>query len=210
MEYSVSLIIGYLIGSIPAAYLLIKKTKGVDITQEGSGNVGAMNAYDITNSRSLGIAVLIIDALKGVLSVVIPLWIFPLEFSVAAIGLIGAVFSHCYNPWLDFKGGRGLAASAGGIAVILPHLLVIWLIFWLILYVWKKNIHFANILTSLLSLFLALNTASIAFKYTYPRAESMFEFVLFITSLFLLILIKHIDPLREIMKNPKFLLRNRR
>jgi acyl phosphate:glycerol-3-phosphate acyltransferase len=210
MEYSLSLIIGYLIGSIPAAYLLTKKTKGLDITNEGSGNVGAMNTYEVTNSRTLGITVLVIDALKGLLSVLIPLWIFPAEFSIAAIGLMGAVFSHCYNPWIDFKGGRGLATSAGGIAIILPHLLIIWLIFWVILYMWRKNIHFANILTSVLTLFLSLNVSFIAYNYTYPRAESVFEFVLFITGIFLLILIRHIDPLRELIKNPRFLLGKRR
>jgi acyl phosphate:glycerol-3-phosphate acyltransferase len=173
MEYSVSIIIGYFIGSLPAAYLLLKRTKGVDITTSGTGNVGAMNAYEVTNSRLLGILVLIFDALKGVLSVLVPLWIFPFEFSVAAIGLLGAVFSHCFNPWLGFKGGRGLAASAGGIAVILPYLLIVWLVLWMIIYYWRKNIHFANILTSVLSLFLTYNLASTAYKYTYPRAESI-------------------------------------
>jgi acyl phosphate:glycerol-3-phosphate acyltransferase len=210
MEYSFSLVIGYLIGSVPAAYLLLKKTKGIDITSSGTGNVGAMNTYEITNSRTLGIIVLIIDLLKGIFSVLVPIWIFPGEFSVAAISLIGAVFSHCFNPWLDFKGGRGLATSAGGIAFILPHLLVIWLILWLVAYTWRKNIHFANILTTLLTLFLTYSLASIAFKYTNPRAESVFELVLFTTGLFLIILIKHIDPLREIIKNPSFLTRRRR
>jgi acyl phosphate:glycerol-3-phosphate acyltransferase len=210
MEYSLSLIIGYLIGSIPAAYLLIKKTKGVDITNSGSGNVGALNAYEVTNSRGLGVAVLIIDAIKGLLAVYIPLMIFPIEFSVAATGLLGAVFSHCFNPWLNFKGGRGLATSAAGIAIMLPYLLVVWLILWAINYFWKKDIHFANIFTTILTLFLTLNLAPIAFKYTYPRAESVFELVLFTVALFLLILIKHIDPLRELIKNPQFLLRKRR
>jgi acyl phosphate:glycerol-3-phosphate acyltransferase len=209
MEYSISLIIGYLIGSVPAAYLLAKR-RGIDITETGSGNVGAMNTYEVTNSHSLGIAVLIIDALKGALSVYIPLWIFSFEFSIAGIGLLGAVFSHCFNPWLDFKGGRGLAASAGGIAIILPYLLLVWLILWAIAYFWRKHIHFANITASVLSLFLLLNVSSIAFKYTYPRAESVFELVLFVTGLFLIILIRHIEPLRDIIKNPRFLTRNRR
>ena len=67
MEYLLSSIIGYLFGSIPTAYLLLKRTRGIDITNAGTGNVGAMNSYEVTNSKSIGIIVLLIDFLKGMI-----------------------------------------------------------------------------------------------------------------------------------------------
>jgi len=119
MEYNISLILGYLIGSIPFAYLIMKKSLGIDITETGTGNVGAMNSYEVSNSRIIGIIVLVLDAAKGVAAAYIPMLFFPGEFTLSALALLGAVFAHCYNPWINFKGGRGLATSAGGAAVML-------------------------------------------------------------------------------------------
>jgi acyl phosphate:glycerol-3-phosphate acyltransferase len=210
MEYSISLITGYLIGSIPFAYLILKKARGIDITQTGTGNVGAMNSYEVTNSKALGLLVLVLDLLKGFLSIYIPSVFFPGEFSASAVSLLAAVFSHCFNPWLQFKGGRGLATAAGGILFIFPLLLVIWIILWTIIYLWKRDIHLGNLAATLLSLFLTYNLAPIAYKYTYPKVQSVPELVVFATGLFILILIRHIDPLKELIRNPKILYRKRR
>ena len=73
MDYLFSCIIGYLLGSFPTAFLILKKIKGIDITTKGSGNVGAMNSYEVTNSKKFGIFVLIVDLLKGLLSVIVVL-----------------------------------------------------------------------------------------------------------------------------------------
>ena len=53
------------LGSIPTAYLVLRKVHGIDITNTGTGNMGAMNSFEITNSKVIGILVLLIDALKG-------------------------------------------------------------------------------------------------------------------------------------------------
>ncbi|MDP2365396.1 MAG: glycerol-3-phosphate acyltransferase, partial [Ignavibacteria bacterium] len=95
MDYLFSSIIGYLLGSIPTAYLILKKTKGIDITTHGSGNVGAMNSYEVTNSKKFGILVFLIDLLKGVLSVLIVLMIIKSSFTLAALSLLFSIFSHC-------------------------------------------------------------------------------------------------------------------
>ncbi len=116
MEYLISSVAGYLFGSLPTAYLVLKRSKNIDITESGTGNVGAMNSYEITNSKMIGILVFLIDALKGILSVILMKIIFPGEFVFPALALVFAVFSHCFNPWLKFKGGRGLATAAGGVA----------------------------------------------------------------------------------------------
>lgn len=210
MEYNISLILGYLIGSIPFAYLVMKKSLGVDISKAGTGNVGAMNSYEVSNSRIIGIIVLILDAAKGVASAYIPMLFFPGEFTLSALALLGAVFAHCYNPWINFKGGRGLATSAGGAAVIFPLMLLSWIILYCIVYFMRRDIHVSNILASLLSMILFINISSISYKYTYPPAQSSTELVIFIAALMMLILIKHIEPLNVLLKNENFFYRKKR
>ena len=203
MQYLISFFIGYLFGSIPTAYILLKKQKGIDITQIGSGNVGAMNSYEVTNSKFIGLIVLIVDFLKGLLSVFIISLIYPDNFIFPAIALIFAILSHCFNPWLNFKGGRGLATAAGGTAILFPYFLLVWIVLWLIFYALKKDILIGNIAATVFSLFLIANTSEIAIKYSYPKAQSENELILFVISGLIIIFIKHIEPFNEIIQNLK-------
>ncbi len=203
MDYLISALAGYLLGSFPTAYLILKKTNGLDITKNGSGNVGAMNSYEITNSKFFGILVLLIDALKGLLSTYLVLLILPVEFIYPAIALLFAIFSHCFNPWLKFKGGRGLATAAGGLILIFPFLLVIWLVVWIIFFLMKKDIIFANVSATVMSLLLVFSSINIAFKYTFPQAESYQGVILFSIALLIIIFVKHIEPLKDFLKNSK-------
>lgn len=203
MQYLISLIIGYLFGSIPTAYILLKKQKGIDITQTGSGNVGAMNSYEVTNSKFIGLIVLIVDFIKGLLSVFIISLIYPDNFIFPAVALIFAILSHCFNPWLKFKGGRGLATAAGGTAILFPYFLLVWIVLWLIFYALKKDILIGNIAATVFSLFLIANTSEVAIKYSYPKAQSENELILFVISGLIIIFIKHIEPFNEIIQNLK-------
>ncbi len=199
MEYLISSILGYLFGSLPTAYLVLKRHKNIDITETGTGNVGAMNSFEITNSKMIGILVFLIDAFKGILSVILMKIIFPGEFVFPALALVFAVFSHCFNPWLKFKGGRGLATAAGGVAFLFPFVLVAWVLLWVIIYLKSKDILVANIWANLMSLLIIFSSIKIAVKYTFPPAESISIVVFFSTALLLIIFIKHIDPLKEII-----------
>jgi glycerol-3-phosphate acyltransferase PlsY len=203
MEYLFSSLIGYLFGSLPSAYLLVKKASGVDITKEGSGNVGAYNSLEVTKSKFIGISVFLLDFLKGVGSVLIPILIFHNEFIYPALSLMFAVFSHCFNPWLQFKGGRGLATAAGGAAIIFPFLLVIWCILWVIFYVMRKDIILANINATIFSLFVVFGTSKIANKYAYPQPEDISTLIMVSSAILILITIKHIDPLKEFISQIK-------
>jgi len=203
MEYLLSSIIGYLFGSIPTAYLLLKKTKGIDITKSGTGNVGAMNSYEVTNSKMIGVIVLIIDFLKGMLPAIIVLLLFESSFFVASLAVLFAIFSHCFNPWLGFKGGRGLATAAGGTAIIFPFLLIAWVVFWIIVYLIKKDIHIANILATVLSLLSILGFPDYILQFAYPQPVLVNELLLFTSAGLLIIFIKHIEPLKEIISNKK-------
>ncbi len=136
------MILGYLIGSIPTAYIFGKMLKGIDIRQHGSGNVGATNVFRVLG-KGPGILVLVLDILKGVIAVaLIPdllgfsdiLYRVALAFSV--------VCGHNWTVFLKFKGGKGIATSFGvligltlKIAIIRPVLLgtiLIWLACFLI------------------------------------------------------------------------------
>jgi glycerol-3-phosphate acyltransferase PlsY len=203
MEYLFSSIIGYLFGSIPTAYLLLKITKGIDITIAGTGNVGAMNSYEVTNSKSIGIIVLIIDFLKGLIPAVGVLYLLEYSFFTASLSVLFAIFSHCFNPWLGFKGGRGLATAAGGTAVIFPFLLIAWVVFWILIYLIKKDIHVANIFATVLSLISVLGLYRYIIQYAYPQPVFVNELLLFNSAGLLIIFIKHIEPLKEIISNNK-------
>ncbi len=201
MEYIISVLLGYLLGSIPTAYLVLMKSRGIDITETGSGNVGAMNSFEVTNSKLTGVIVLIIDALKGFLSVYLVTLIYSGDFIYAALALIFSVFSHCFNPWLNFKGGRGLATAAGGSVLIFPFMLVVWLILWVIVFIMKKDILLSNIAATILSLMVTFSSGNIAIKYTNPLPESVPLLMLFTTSVLLIIFIKHIEPLKDLLKH---------
>ncbi len=201
MEYLLSAMIGYLFGSIPSAYLILKKKKGIDITSAGTGNVGAMNSYEVTNSKSIGLLVLFLDFIKAVIPVLIILLFLESSFLMASISVLFAIFSHCFNPWLEFKGGRGLATAAGGSAIIFPFLLIAWIIFWVLVYFIKKDIHIANILATILSLVSVLASPGYLIQFAFPQPVLVNELLLFTSGGLLIIFIKHIEPLKEIISN---------
>jgi glycerol-3-phosphate acyltransferase PlsY len=142
--------------------------------------------------------------LKGLLSVYLTLVILPVNFVFPALALIFAVFSHCFNPWLKFKGGRGLATAAGGSLLLFPFLLVIWLVLWVIIYLVKKDILFANIWATFMSLILIFILDQVAYKYSFPKAEDISSLMFFSVGLLVIIFIKHIEPLKEILSNKKY------
>ena len=199
MNYLLSALIGFSLGSIPTAYLIIKKTKGIDIREAGSNNVGAMNSYRVSKSKRLGLLVMLIDAGKGYLSVAITTYILGDIFIYPAIASIFGVFAHCFNPWIGFKGGRGLATSAGISISIVPYFLVVWSLLWVMFFILKKNILFSNIGSTIFSLIIFFNTIEIAVKYVKPVPENLSSLVLFVISVITIILIRHLEPLKKLI-----------
>lgn len=108
----------FLLGAFPTGYCMAKRLKGVDIRREGSGNIGATNVFR-TVGKGAGVATLLIDALKGWLPVWLSLRYFPGVLVPVLTGL-AAVSGHTWSPFLGFKGGKGVATSAGVFAALLP------------------------------------------------------------------------------------------
>ncbi len=145
MEFAFLLIGGYLIGSLPTAFLLVRSRNGIDIRNAGSGNVGAFNAFEVTNSRVNGVIVGIVDALKGFVVAGTCAWLLKLTFDLQATAFLGAVLGHNWPVWLRFKGGRGLATAAGGLFAIGTMYTLIWCCLWFVVYRFRRDIHTANV-----------------------------------------------------------------
>jgi glycerol-3-phosphate acyltransferase PlsY len=206
MNYVISAIIGYLLGSIPTAYLILKKTKDVDISESGSKNVGALNSYEVSNSKIIGVSVLIIDYAKGLIAALIPHLIFGPSFEFSMLSLVFAVLAHCYSPWLNFKGGRGLATAAGGASFIAPVILILWILIWLISFAFRRNVHFSNSVATILTGALAVSSADILNTtgwLTNPPAETNLIFMLLTCAMMLIIISRHIEPMKEYFGNQK-------
>ena len=113
----------YLIGSIPTAYIIVYWLKGVDIRHVGSRNVGALNAFHQVGIAG-ALAVLIVDAAKGALAVLVPGWI-GAPIWVAYFTAILVVVGHNWPVFLGFRGGKGVATIFGISLVIVPQLTLI-------------------------------------------------------------------------------------
>jgi len=197
MEYVIIAVFSYLIGSFPTAYLLLKKTKGINITENGSKNIGAFNSYEVTESKFTGFLVFIIDAAKGMLAVFTANLFFGNEFLISVTAVFFAVLGHCYIPWLKFRGGRGIATGFGGAILFAYPVLVLWVVFWIAAYLFRKNIHFANIAATILTGAIALVNNDILNKYNRVPAKEDWIFGVAVAAVMLLIMSKHIEPFKE-------------
>jgi glycerol-3-phosphate acyltransferase PlsY len=117
MEELAAVAFGYLLGSVPFAYLLARR-RGIDLRRVGSGNVGATNVLR-TSGVAQGVLAMVLDAGKGALAVVVAGALATGPATAVAAGL-ASVIGHIYPVWLRFRGGKGVATAAGVFAVLAP------------------------------------------------------------------------------------------
>jgi acyl phosphate:glycerol-3-phosphate acyltransferase len=158
MAYTTVAIAAYFLGSIPTGYLA-GKARGIDVRSSGSGNIGATNVFRTVGKRA-GILVLTIDFLKGYLAATaVP------KLGIAAflpgaspqfhellsiIAGVAAVLGHNYTCWLHFKGGKGIATSAGVVLAWVPAALLVVAALWLIVLAVTRFVSLASISAALL------------------------------------------------------------
>jgi glycerol-3-phosphate acyltransferase PlsY len=144
------LVSSYLLGSIPFGYLA-GRLGGIDIRQAGSGNVGATNVVRVLGKR-YGYPVFALDFLKGFGAVKIsmliapgrpPEWNSPEIFGILAA--LSSVLGHLYPPWLKFKGGKGVATSAGALLALTPVATLIGVAIWIIVFWLTRYVSLASI-----------------------------------------------------------------
>ncbi len=191
---------GYLLGSIPTAYLVVRWKAKVDIRKAGSGNVGAYNSYDVTKSKWVGAAVLVIDLIKGIVAVLGAGLLFGHQFPIEAAGGIGATIGHNFPVWLGFKGGRGLATAAGVMLTVGAMFVLVWAAGWFVGYKLSKEINVGNAIGSLLT-FLAVLVLPESFLALIIRSDATIaDFRIFGALLLCIILIRLVEPVREYLK----------
>lgn len=171
---TLSLLLGYLLGSIPFGVLLTWAAGAGDLRQIGSGNIGATNVLR-TGRKGLAAATLLLDAGKGAAAVLLVHGFFPGNELLAAAG---AFLGHCYPVWLRFNGGKGVATMMGIV---------------LALY-WPVGLVFAAVWLALLALARVSSLAGMAAAASAPVSAAMFnrfELVLLLLALALIVLWKH-------------------
>ena len=152
--YIFAAVVAYLLGSVPTGFL-VGKARGIDIRQVGSGNIGATNVMRALGTK-LGVIVLIADGLKGYAACA---WMTDLAYhffgspnthvELVRIGAgLAAVLGHNYTCWLKFKGGKGIATSAGVLAALVPIALAIILSVWIVVFFATRYVSLASLAAS--------------------------------------------------------------
>ncbi len=136
------IISAYVIGSIPFSLLVGKFVAGIDIRQKGSGNIGATNVL-----RTLGVGGAILALLGDLLKGIVATWLGMVVggSGLAAVCAILVIVGHCYSMFLGFKGGKGVATSAGIMLYLMPKVVVILLITFVIVVVLSKYVSLGSI-----------------------------------------------------------------
>ena len=170
-------LLAFLLGSIPFG-LLMAKSKGIDIRAHGSGNIGATNVLRVMGKK-YGIPCLLLDMLKGLIPVVIAVSLIHFEGSKNPMSIAGlashgrefpmltaqifqvltglcAILGHNYSPWVGFKGGKGIATSAGVLIALMPAAIVILLVVWLLVFLISRYVSLASIIAAAVLPFLTL------------------------------------------------------
>jgi glycerol-3-phosphate acyltransferase PlsY len=161
-------LLAFLLGSIPFG-LLMAKSRGIDIRTHGSGNIGATNVLRVMGKK-YGIPCLLLDIFKGFLPVAIavnliqitgrpvqvPLglpeaWLMKFAAGdalkvqiVHILTALAAVLGHNYSPWVGFKGGKGIATSAGVLLGLMPFAVLLLLVLWLLLFLATRYVSVAS------------------------------------------------------------------
>ena len=165
-------LLAFLLGSIPFG-LIIAKAKGINIREHGSGNIGATNVLRVIGKK-YGITCLLLDALKGFVPVMIAINLVQisgrenvLHFAaldpfatvlpasrqflgqlVHVLTALAAVLGHNYPPWVGFKGGKGVATSAGVLLALMPAGLMLLALVWLIMFALSRYVSLASIVAA--------------------------------------------------------------
>lgn len=130
-------IIAYLIGGIPFGLILAKTFAGVNIKEHGSGSIGATNVLRVvketnpTLAKKLGIATVILDAIKGTIVLVVAISMGISEANLWGLAIL-SIIGHCYSPYLNFEGGKGVATGLGVLVVLVPVATVIGAVVWIV------------------------------------------------------------------------------
>ena len=144
---SLALVAGaYLLGSISWSVLVVKVLQGMDVRSVGSGNAGATNVMRAAGKKA-GAAVLLLDIGKGIAAVAVPR---SLDAPPAVVGgaAVAVVLGHVFQVFFGFRGGKGVATSAGALGTLSPVAMALGLLVFLIVVGWKRYVSLGSIVTA--------------------------------------------------------------
>ena len=194
-----TLVVSYLIGSVPVGYLFGRLVKGVDIRKHGSGNIGATNVFRVIG-KQWGIIVLILDFAKGFLVVtLLAKFFFNLNLTPAvSLGIykiimaIAVISGHNWTIFLGFKGGKGIATSLGTLLGIVPLACGLAVIVWIgTILIWKY------VSVASLAAFVSLPLLIAIF---YQQEENFLLLVIFSIIVAFFAVYKHIPNIKRLLR----------
>lgn len=184
MNQALALVIAYLLGSIPFAYLA-GRLNGVDLRTVGSGNLGATNVFR-TLGRTVGVVVMILDIAKGAAAVLLAEWLTTGAWWPIAAGAL-AILGHVFPVWTGFKGGKGVAVGAGALIGLVPLASAVLIVLWVLLVVVTRYVSVASIVA-------ALAAAPLAWVFGAP-----WPYVGFIALAALFVIVKHRENIQRLL-----------
>lgn len=194
------LVLGYLVGSIPFAFVVAKMAKGVDIRKVGTGNPGAANVYREVG-KPYGILVWFLDTFKGVVPMLLGGRVFHLPVIVVAAAGGAAIAGHCWSLFLKFKGGKGVATMGGVTVYLFPLLFPLGAV----LYFWVQKtgrkfpiIYMALGIFFLFTYFLHHQDRLILFARDYFFPRKGVEAALSMLILFVVTILANISTIKEL------------
>ncbi len=182
----ISIIIGYLLGSIPTGIIITKWFRGIDIRNYGSGSMGATNVLRTTGKKAAAI-VFAVDILKGVLSILIAQSLSGSPWWVGLAGLM-AVVGHNFPIFSQFRGGKGVATALGIFISLFPLSTLMALGLWIICIAVWRYVSLGSIITAALIPVLSLITIK-------PG-----PYLLFTCLISLLIIYRHKDNIKRLLE----------
>ena len=177
-------VIGYFIGSIPFSFIVSKYLGKIDIREHGSGNSGATNVFR-TLGKKAGLLAFLGDFIKGIMAASIGLIYFDTNGALICAGM--AIIGHCYPVWLKFKGGKGVATSAGMIMTLTPLVGAVLIVF-------QLSLLFKTRLMSLASITASALYPVMVFAFGYPM-----EYVAYSAFIGLFVIYRHRANLVRLM-----------
>lgn len=184
------LALSYLLGATPTSYWVGKAARGVDLREHGSGNLGATNAFRVLGWR-WALPVVVVDIGKGF----IPVWLVP---GLAEVGLgwtllfgTAAILGHMFSFWVGFRGGKGVATSAGVFLGLAPWAFLGALVVWCLVTFTTRYVSLGSILAAVALPFLVWLTA--------PAGDGRTGLVAFSAALATFVIWKHRSNVRRLL-----------
>jgi glycerol-3-phosphate acyltransferase PlsY len=187
------IILSYLVGSIPTSIIVSKLSKGIDIRNYGSGNAGGTNVMRILGWKH-GVFVILLDALKGVLAVIVVARLFqgtvPFENAtpfddftlVQIIAGIAAVIGHIWTVFAGFRGGKGIATALGMLLMIITVDMLVAVGIFIIVVTVSRYVSLGSILAAI-SVPLTLIIRENLFHVDVPGYNTLLPFVIMVSLL---------------------------